>query len=185
MNEARAIQLCLKHRDPRGFEYLFKTYRKQAYYHAFSLLTNREDATDACQESFARAYHAMPGLESLDAFYPWFYRILRNCCLNMISRRQTIVKHAPALHYDAAAKRTDVPLPDTLMVKREGAEAVWHALETLKPGFREILIMKYWEDASYDQISERLSIPRGTVMSRLYYARKAFSDAYRSQDTSG
>ncbi|MCP5106940.1 MAG: hypothetical protein GY950_26385, partial [bacterium] len=87
MNEKRAIELCLCHHDPLGFEYLAKKYRKEALYHAVSIVGNYEDAADACQESFSRAFAAIPRLQQLDRFYPWFYRILRNCCFNMLSRR--------------------------------------------------------------------------------------------------
>ena len=89
MNEQQAIHLCLKKRDPAGFAFLFKKYRRMAYKHAVSLLCHQEDAADACQESFSMAYGTILTLPALDAFYPWFYRILRNHCLNVLSRKQT------------------------------------------------------------------------------------------------
>jgi len=89
IDEDHAIRLCLKDRDPRGFEFLVAKYRREAYYHAMALLGNSEDAADACQECFARAFTASSRLSRLDRFYPWFYRILRNHCLNVLSRRKT------------------------------------------------------------------------------------------------
>ncbi len=56
MNEAKAINLCIKHRDPIGFEYLVKKYRREALFHARIFLGNDEDAADACQESFVKAF---------------------------------------------------------------------------------------------------------------------------------
>ena len=96
MDEAHAIQLCLKHQDPTGFEYLVKKYRREAFFHARTLLGDQDDAADACQESFTRAFIAIPRLNRLDAFYPWFYRILRNCCLNMIRKKKTVRKYVKA-----------------------------------------------------------------------------------------
>ncbi len=72
MNEAQAIRLCLRHRDPVGFEFLVKNYRREAFFHAFALMGNQEDAADVCQESFRRAFTAIPKLVGLDQFYPWF-----------------------------------------------------------------------------------------------------------------
>ena len=72
----------------------------------------------------------------------------------------------------------DLSHPLVLLEEREEQLAVWRALEALTPGFREILLMKYIEGCSYEEISERLDIPQGTVMSRLYHARKAFRDTY-------
>ena len=89
MDESYAIKLCLKYHDPAGFEFLVNKYRREAYFHARSFLGNQDDAADACQESFAKAFAAIPKLTYLDAFYPWFYRILKNCCLNMIRKKKT------------------------------------------------------------------------------------------------
>ncbi len=175
MDEARAITLCLKHRDPIGFEYLVGKYRREAFVHARALMGNEHDALDACQESFARAFAAMPGLEQLTSFYPWFYRILRNCCLNMLERRQTRVRYAESVPEE---HRVEQSTPASLLEKQEELDAVWSALLRLPAASREILSMKYIEGRSYDEIAQILDIPRGTVMSRLYHARLAFKDQY-------
>lgn len=174
MEETAAIQLCLRHADPRGFEHLVKTYRATAYFHAVSLLGNQEDAADLCQEAFARAFVAIRKLTDLDHFYPWFYRILRNCCLNFISRKRTAARYRP--EPEVAAEP-----PSLLLEQGEEQRAVWRALQSLKPEFREILALKYLHERSYEQIAEGLQIPRGTVMSRLYHARRAFRDSYTSE----
>ena len=88
MNEQKAIRLCLKDRDPIGFEYLVQKYREQAFFHAISWLNNHEDALDACQESFARAFGAITRLKKMEKFYPWFYVILRNCSMNILADRK-------------------------------------------------------------------------------------------------
>lgn len=177
MTELKAIRLCLKHRDPVGFEYLVGRYRREAYFHALNLLGNEADAADACQEAFARAYAALPGLSHLSAFYPWFYRILRNYCLNQLSRRKTRESYL-ASHQAARETESEPASPAFLVQKQEEAAQVWRALEHLTPEFREILALKYFQDANYDQIAALLDIPRGTVMSRLYHARRAFREAY-------
>ena len=176
MDESRAIRLCLHHRDPVGFEYLVKKYRREAFYHAQSFLGNREDAADACQESFSRAFKAIPNLSKLDAFYPWFYRILRNCCLNMLRRKKTARRYKQEKQLELPDEETSNP--SVLVEAQEEQSLVWEVLNALTPTFREILVMKYIQDKRYDEISELLSIPRGTVMSRLYHARKAFRDRY-------
>jgi RNA polymerase sigma-70 factor (ECF subfamily) len=175
MEEAQAITLCLKHRDPAGFEYLVEKYRREAFVHARALMGNEQDALDACQESFARAFAALPRLEQLTAFYPWFYRILRNCCLNLLARRQT-------REHFAELDRPELPIesdtPASLLQLREERDLVWATLLRLPPAMREILAMKYTEGRSYHEIAEILGIPRGTVMSRLYNARLAFKNQY-------
>ena len=176
MNESHAIDLCLKHRDPIGFEFLFKKYRRRGYFHAVAMLGNQEDAIDASQESFTRAFSAMPTLKGLDTFYPWFYRILRNCCLNMIDRRKTARRYNQ--QNASAEEGVSYADPEMLLQKSETQWTVWRALDGLKPEFREILVMKYIEGCRYEEISKLLAIPRGTVMSRLYHARNAFRHKY-------
>jgi len=177
MNEAQAIRLCLKHRDPVGFEYLVKKYRREAYYHAYSLVGNCEDAADACQESFQRAFVAIPKLLHMDRFYPWFYRILRNCCLNMLSRRRTVLNHARNKSSNTQSAQTfDDPV--SILTKQEEARDVWRVLNSLDMDAREILSLKYIQGNSYEEIAQLFDIPRGTVMSRLFHARKAFREKY-------
>ena len=76
------------------------------------------------------------------------------------------------------ASKIDSSGSDVLLEKHEEQAGVWQALGLLKPEFREILIMKYIEGCSYEEITRTLAIPRGTVMSRLYYARRAFAREY-------
>ena len=183
MTEQKAITLCLEHRDPAGFEFLVAQYRREAYYHAYALLGNSEDAADVCQDAFVRAFAAMPRLEALDRFYPWFYRILRNRCLNLLSRRNTREKHAQAVrqHLETGGGSTATS-PSANVQRNEERRQVWTAIEKLSPQHREILTLKYIHGLKYDAISETLGIPRGTVMSRLYAARQTFRTRFETLD---
>jgi RNA polymerase sigma-70 factor (ECF subfamily) len=182
MNEAEAIELCLKHKDPRGFEYLVGRYRRPAYYHALAFLRNAEDAADACQDSFSKAFVAMPELPGLDRFYPWFYRILKNRCLNILARRATRERYVAGrvAEEGTAASVSDEATPATEAVRRETVDGIMEVLSLLRPAHREILTLKYVNGLCYDEIAETLGIPRGTVMSRLFAARRAFRERYGS-----
>lgn len=178
MDEARALKLCIEHRDPVGFEFLVGKYRREAYLHALALLGNREDAIDACQDSFANAFAALPRLGALTAFYPWFYRVLRNCCLNRLARRRTELEHArEALDSEPECASG----PDAALSLDEERARVWEVLAELSLEHREILALKYLRDYDYETLAALLGIPRGTVMSRLYHARKAFQAAYTAR----
>lgn len=178
MNEQRAIELCIKHRDPIGFEFLVRKYRREAHFHAYALLRNREDAAEACQESFASAFASLPLLTELTAFYPWFYRVLRNRCLNVLERRRNAVAYTAAETARAAEAPELEAGPDAELDRKEQAARVLAVLETLSLEFREILALKYLRDYDYATLAQLLGIPRGTVMSRLYHARKAFQRAW-------
>ncbi len=178
MNEKRAIQLCVEHRDPIGFEFLVEKYRREAHMHAYALLGNADDAAEACQESFASAFSSMSRLGELTAFYPWFYRILRNRCLNVLSRARTAAIHARLERLGDAETSVST---EAEAIRKEESEQVWAALGTLKFEYREILALKFMRGYDYQTLSTLIGIPRGTVMSRLYHARRAFRDAYLNQ----
>ncbi|MCK5004252.1 MAG: sigma-70 family RNA polymerase sigma factor [Candidatus Aminicenantes bacterium] len=175
MNESKAIRLCLVHRDPAGFEFLVKKFKKEALYHAVSFTGNYEDAADICQESFYKAFIAIPKLKKLDRFYPWFYVILKNNCLNLIQHKSRIDKHSNEIHEHSVSTNSG---PETFFEKREENENIWRIIKELKSEHREILMMKYAMRKSYEDISITLNIPRGTVMSRLYNARRSFKERY-------
>ncbi len=175
MNEAKAITLCIKYKDPAGFDFLVKKFRKEAYFHALGFLGNSEDAADACQEAFWRAFKAIPTLSKLDNFYPWFYSILKNHCLNILSKQSTADKNRSLLSQEQSFFNFD---PEVLLQKDETAKITWTILGKMDFEFREILVLKYLQNMDYESISKQLGIPRGTVMSRLYYARKTFKQSY-------
>jgi RNA polymerase sigma-70 factor, ECF subfamily len=177
VDERRAIDLCILHRDPIGFEYLMRKYQREAYMHAIALVGNRDDAAEACQESFASAFASLPRLSDLTAFYPWFYRVLRNRCLNVLSRRRAAADHIRA----GDREEQHTAGPESIFGREQERAEVWRALASLKLEFREILALKYMRGHDYEALATLLGIPRGTVMSRLYHARKAFHAAYVEQ----
>jgi RNA polymerase sigma-70 factor, ECF subfamily len=184
MDEQRAIQLCLKHRDPIGFEFLVRQYRREAYRHAYGLLGNQQDALDACQDAFARAFASLPRLAALTRFYPWFYRILRNRCLNVIARRQTSERYRKA-QSGVEPEAGPFPEPRAAIEDDEERRSLRQALARLRPDYHEILTLKYLEEHSYQEISTLLGIPRGTVMSRLHAARIALRTACSTTPVAG
>ncbi|MBN2385247.1 sigma-70 family RNA polymerase sigma factor [bacterium] len=180
MNEQMALRLCLLDHDPRGFEFLVNKYRREAYYHAFTLLRDQEEAVDACQESFTRAFASLPLLQKLPAFYPWFYTILRNCCLNVLKKRKYRQDYLQKNRLEKRDRQADNG-PLAVIDQQEQRSLVWEVLGCVGPEDREILMMKYFQGYDYHEISQILAIPRGTVMSRLYYARKAFKQEYEKR----
>jgi len=177
MNESRAIRLCLNDRDSRGFEFLVEKYRSEAFFHAFTLLGNKDEARDACQDSFSKAYSAMLRLTRLTSFYPWFYRILRNTCINMLARKKTATDYL-ARHGKIVNQQAKPESPSEYLEKKETTKRIHDVLTQLKREQREILVMKHFNQWSYADIAGVLDIPRGTVMSRLHNARRAFREQY-------
>ncbi len=165
MSDCEAIIACQTgHKEM--YKHLVERYKVRAYYAALMFTKNRDDALDLSQEAFCRAYRALPDFDTSKNFYTWFYRILKNLCINFTARHKRNQEFSEP-YVDTSARN-----PHEILEQHERTQAVWQAMEQLKENDREIIILKDFDDMSYQEISEVLDIPLGSVMSRLYYARK-------------
>jgi RNA polymerase sigma-70 factor, ECF subfamily len=162
MDDSEAIRRC-KGGDADAFRYLVTRYQAQAIGHACAILADGEDARDAAQEAFLSAFRSIHRFEDERRFYPWFYTILRNRCLTMLAdRRARLPESLDDL--EVLAPSGSVPPEDLIALER--------ALLELGPSEREILTLRHLDGLSYAEIAEHLEIPTGTVMSRLFNARR-------------
>jgi RNA polymerase sigma-70 factor (ECF subfamily) len=142
----------------------------QLYNFARWLTQDKAEAEDLVQETYAKALRGFSSFQAGTNFRAWIYRILRNSFLNSrAGLKVTVVIDEE----DGETLPTVSATPESLLMEQATREAVQQALETLPIYFREILLLCDVEDMSYKEIAETLSIPAGTVMSRLSRARKA------------
>lgn len=161
------IQNCRRgHRF--AFEPLVRRYGPRAYGFALGMVKDREDARDLSQEAFLRAFRAIDRFDDKRPFYPWFLTILRNLCVSHLRRRRSTVA------FDDIPLRLQSSSSNGLSM--ELRLCVQQALAALDESDREIILLKDFQDLTYAEISEVLNIPRGTVQSRLYYARRRLRD---------
>jgi RNA polymerase sigma-70 factor (ECF subfamily) len=162
MDDPTAIQNS-RGGDREAFRHLVERYQSEAVGHAVAILGNREDALDAVQEAFIDAFQALDRFDLSRQFYPWFYTILRNCCYKLAARRKKR-ETSSTDKLEILASVPGVTSEEMLLLER--------ALLELSPPERELLTLKHLDGLSYEELAERLDVPQGTVMSRLYHARK-------------
>lgn len=163
MDDSAALKKCLDG-DKESFRYLVERYQNQAVGYATAVLGNREDALDAVQEAFIDAYRALDRFDFTRRFYPWLYVLLRNRCFKMLaSTGRRITENA---------EETEILAPPQSASSIEETLSLEAALLALSPEDRELVTLKYLDGLSYQELAELLQIPRGTVMSRLFYARR-------------
>ena len=183
-DEEKAIILRVQAGDNMAFEELANAYKQKAYYVAFNLVKNHEDALDLSQDAFVKAFKAIKSFDINAMFFPWFYKIIRNHCLNHIKKNQRIRNDS----LEEMEEETYVQFEDTKPKPRdqfntdETCTQLWRAIEQLKPDFREIITLKHFHNLSYKEIAEALDIPIGTVMSRLFNARQELRDLVKKYD---
>jgi len=162
----------------KEFERLVNANMKRAYYSALGILGNHDDAMEISQEAFIRAYKHFYKFDPTKKFFTWYYKILRNLRLNRIrdakNRKETELLEAVA--------KTENETPDVQLEKEELKERIESALMKLKANDREIIMLKEFENYSYKEISEMLEIPVGSVMSRLFYARKKLAALLKEEE---
>jgi RNA polymerase sigma-70 factor (ECF subfamily) len=178
--EATRLMLAAKRGDETAFDDLVERMRTQAFQVAHSLVGCREDALELSQEAFLKTYRARKEFRDGESFLPWFHRILRNTCYSFLRKRGRLTQR-PLSDLGGSERSDDDtdwlisddgPEPDARMEQDERARAFWSAFWRLSARDREILALRHFRDLPYLEIAETLDIPVGTVMSRLFHARR-------------
>ena len=164
--EAKLISAA-KTGDREAFSLLMRGYERRLYQAVYSFLRDMEDAADVIQETFLRAYRGISGFDETRPMYPWLYRIARNLCINTARRAHR--HRSTALTFEPTDERN---LPDSQLLKEEERRRIRSCIDSLPEQAAEIIMLKHFQDCSYSEIADILGIPVGTVMSRLYNARK-------------
>ncbi len=159
-----------KQGDREAFALIVKLYFKRVFRVAYRYLHNIHDAEDITQMSFLNAYNNISNFDIKKPFFPWIYQITKNLSINFIQKQKQSTKKSISI--DSYESNT----PELELLKNEETTEIKRALLRLNSEAREILILKHWDNCSYREISEILSIPIGTVMSRLYYARQKLKE---------
>ncbi len=170
----RALVVRAQAGDRGAFGALVEMHMRSAYRVALGLVGSHEDALDLSQEAFARAFRARATLDPDRPFFAWLYQVIRRLCLNHIrdsgNRRRIVENQGPWLVERIHGRVGESPLAAVERAElRDRIEAV---VERLTEREREVFILREFEQLSYKEIGELTGIPVGTVMSRLYAARK-------------
>jgi RNA polymerase sigma factor (sigma-70 family) len=163
-----------------GFEELATPLFDSLYNFASWLVHNQSNAEDLVQETYLKALRGFASFQPGTNFRAWMFRILKN---TFLSSRSTLAQRMTVeidLEDDAPVLPATSTTPESLLIERFQDNAVRKAIEQLPVIFREVLLLCDVEDASYREISEILSIPIGTFMSRLARARKAVRESLSS-----
>ena len=143
------------------------------------LVHNQNDAEDLVQETYLKALRGFGSFQRGTNFRAWMFQILRNTFLSSRAKLELRMTIAMDSEEDFPTFPAASATPELLLIERSGNDAVRCAIEQLPVILREVILLCHVEDASYREIAEILSIPIGTVMSRLARARKAVRETVR------
>ena len=171
-----ALAAAASRGDKGSFGQLVDLHKRAVYGFCLRLTKNPEDARDAAQETFVRAYAALTSFDPGQPFLPWVLRIARNHCLDLHRRLSLRPREVLLLAEENGGERVEVADPkalraDEVLERRELAGSLDRAVSALPANYREVVELFHVQHLSYKEIAETMNVPIGTVMSWLFRAR--------------
>jgi RNA polymerase sigma-70 factor (ECF subfamily) len=165
--------------DRDAFRTLFERYHRRAYALAFGVLRHPDDALDVVQDAFIKAHKYLDKFEGTSSFYTWLYRIVMNLAIDHLRKHRRVKPvELDEQHLEEAAG-DDALLPRILggnpgraLMDKEIRARIDQALGQLSDNHRAVLVMRELEGLSYEEMAQAMNCSKGTIMSRLFHARK-------------
>lgn len=184
-----AIIALVKKGERDAYRFIVERYQDRIIALAYDVLKNRAEAEDVAQEAFVKAFLALDSFKAESSFYTWLYRIAYHMAIDM--RRKSSRREALGALGSGDADGKENPIentlaapgelsPEALYDRKQRASCIDSALKEVSPEHRAIILMREVDGLSYDEIAEVVGISKGTVMSRLHYARKRIQAALSS-----
>lgn len=158
--------------DPQAQSWLVQRWQGPLYRYALRIMGSEEDAHDAVQDTLVKMLRKIDQYDDQYAFSTWVFGICRNTCIDTFRRRKKRSWEEPGEVVDTA------PSPMSRVSKSQEAKLLEQALQQLSPMYREVLLLYHFEHLKYREIADTLEIPMGTVMNRIFRARKKLRTAY-------
>lgn len=174
LTDEQLVEIAVRD-DPDAFGEIVKRWERKIFALCYGMLQSEEDARDAAQEAFIAAYKNLPHFRGEAKVSSWLHRIAVNQCLT--KRRRAKVRGESSLEVENQTDETSFTSPGSLspfrsLEQNEKLRMVRQAVSALPPDLRQIVIMKEFQELTFQQISDSLDLPLSTVKSRLYTALK-------------
>ena len=172
------VQKALNQKDQKAYAELMDRYREPVYFMLLKMVNNKDDAEDLTIEAFGKAFRRMAQYTPQFAFSTWLFKIASNNCIDFIRK-----KKIKAISIDQGFTSEDgdtyeisvkdsVLDPAEAMQKEERIKKMHEIVDRLKPRYRKLVEMRYFEELAYEEIAEQLDLPLGTVKAQLFRARE-------------
>jgi RNA polymerase sigma factor (sigma-70 family) len=164
--------------DQKAYAELMGRYRDAIFYMLLKMVNNSSDAEDLTIEAFGKAFKNINQYTPNFAFSTWLFKIATNNCIDFIrKRRGNVISLDQSLHDDDSTTpstqiQSDTPDPETNMINQQKIKLMRDVVNKLKPRYRRLVELRYFSEYSYEEISQELNLPIGTVKAQLFRARE-------------
>ena len=176
--DLQIIRQALDNGDPRAYNELMSKYRDPVFFMLYEKVNDRELAKELTIEAFGKAFNKLHSYTPKYAFSTWLFTIAKNNCIDFLRK-----KKLPTFSIDANIKLDegsetviDIPdesdSPERSMINKQRVQIIRRIVEQLKPNYRELVKLRYFKEYSYEEISEELQLPIGTVKAQLHRSRE-------------
>jgi RNA polymerase sigma-70 factor (ECF subfamily) len=165
-----------KHGSSTAFNHIVEKYQQPVYNLCYRMFNNRDDAEEAAQEVFLRAYFKLDTYADTYKFSTWLFSIASHYCIDRLKKRRFQLVSWDDLDPWYPFPGQDVPQPERTLLKVEADREVRNLLNELPSEYRAVIILKYWYAMSYEEIAQTLDTTVSAIKSRLFRAKKAMAD---------
>ena len=168
--------------DQSAYSKLLDRYRESVYFTMLKMVKNNDDAEDLTIEAFGKAFNRIHQYSPNFAFSTWLFKIASNNCIDFIRKKRIKITSMDTgkttvdgeiVYFDASSETLD---PAETMIQKQKAIAMREVVCKLKPRYRELIELRYFEELSYEEIADELNLPLGTVKAQLFRARDFLSN---------
>jgi RNA polymerase sigma factor (sigma-70 family) len=188
LHDLKLVKLAISKGDQKAYADLMVRYRDSVYYMLLKMVGNKDDADDLTIEAFAKAFKRLDQYTPSFAFSTWLFKIATNNCIDFIRKKKNNTFSIDKTIEGADGGEMSITLrsdfldPEEKMQKNQKVKMMHDVVDKLKPRYRQLVELRYFEELSYEEIAERLELPIGTVKAQLFRARELLLNIMKNME---
>lgn len=183
----KIVRRALDDGDQKAYAEIMQLYRDSIYFMLRKMVKNEVDAEDLAIETFGKAFKRLHQYTPQHAFSTWLFKIATNNCIDFMrkNRAQTVSLESGGTDEDGGEYSLQIPdsklTPEEETIKIQKIKVMHEVVAGLKPRYRKIIELRYFKELSYDEISQEMDIPLGTVKAQLYRAKELLFEVLKDR----
>lgn len=185
--DVELVKRAVDQHDQGAYAELLDRYKESVYFLLMKMVNNKDDAEDLTIEAFGKAFKNIEQYTPNFAFSTWLFRIATNNCIDFIRKKRMVTLSLDRTFISGDGDemtmdvRADLPDPEEHMIRKQKNVLMRSLVEKLKPRYRILIELRYFQELSYEEIAEKLDLPLGTVKAQLFRSREFLYNIIRNQ----